>query len=355
MRKVLVVFLSVILMGLMSEEAMGQLNRNQIRKNNKRLMSYRGKKFGFGKEKRYNTIGISLNALNYYGDLAPTPKKISTDLGFTRPAVGLSWSHRFGPRYTLTAAFMYGTLRGADAESADQNDADNGVYRYQRNLSFRNRIKELSVVAMFDLFENQSTYISRVKWTPFAFAGLAVFHHNPQAQVPQFQLDGTTPFPNAGQWVDLQPIGTEGQHADLLDTDVNHGIEPYKRIQLAIPFGIGARFRLNEVMDLSVEMGFRYVFTDYLDDVSQNYVDLGVFGNDELAKALSYRTNEIPNVNLTRSYVGRDGTTYNVIAGYGEESRDNVRGKKNDKDTYTVISLRLTYIMGKTFHRAKFR
>src|SRR5690606_37387239 len=147
MRKVLVVFLSVILMGLMSEEAMGQLNRNQIRKNNKRLMSYRGKKFGFGKEKRYNTIGISLNALNYYGDLAPTPKKISTDLGFTRPAVGLSWSHRFGPRYTLTAAFMYGTLRGADAESADQNDADNGVYRYQRNLSFRNRIKELSVVA----------------------------------------------------------------------------------------------------------------------------------------------------------------------------------------------------------------
>ena len=96
--------------------------------------------------------GISLSALNYYGDLSPRPSRFSTDISFTRPAVALVYSRRFGPRYALTASFMYGTLKGADVESADRGDAANGVYRYQRNLSFRNRIKELSVVASFDLF-----------------------------------------------------------------------------------------------------------------------------------------------------------------------------------------------------------
>lgn len=316
-------------------------------------MTFRGKKQGFGKEKRYDQISLTLNAMNYYGDLAPKPGRISTDLSLTRPAVGLSYSHRFGPRYTLTGSFMYGAIRGSDAESADEGDSENGVFRYQRNLSFRNRIKELSVVASLDLFENQSTYISRVNWTPFAYAGVAVFHHNPQAQVPKTDLNGN-PFSNAGEWVDLRPLGTEGQYATLLDSDVNHGIKEYKNIQFAIPFGIGARFRLNEAFDFSIEFGFRYLFTDYIDDVSQNYVDLGVFGNDELAKALSYRGNEIASTN-TLTYTGRDGNSYTVIRGYGQESEDNWRGNKDDKDIYTVTTLRISYIVGKTFNRAKFR
>lgn len=316
-------------------------------------MTYRGKKQGFGKEKRYDQVSLTLNAMNYYGDLAPKPNRFSTDLSLTRPAVGLSYSHRFGPRYTLTGSFMYGAIKGSDAESADEGDSENGVFRYQRNLSFRNRIKELSVVASFDLFENQSTYISRVNWTPFAYAGVAVFHHNPQAQVPATDLNGNL-FSNAGEWVDLRSLGTEGQHATLLDSDVNHGIKEYKNIQFAIPFGIGARFRLNEAFDFSVEFGFRYLFTDYIDDVSQNYVDLGVFGTDELAKALSYRGNEIASTN-TLTYTGRDGNSYTVIRGYGQESEDNWRGNKDDKDIYTVTTLRISYIVGKTFNRAKFR
>ena len=334
-------------------DSQAQMSRRRIKQNNKRMMTYRGKKQGFGKEKRYNMISITLNAMNYYGDLSPSPNQLSTDISLTRPAGGISFSHRFGPRYTLTGSFMYGGIKGSDAESADREDTENGVYRYQRNLSFRNRIKELSVVASFDLFENQSTYISRVNWTPYAYAGLAVFHHNPQAEVPATDLNGN-PFPNAGEWVDLKPLGTEGQNSTLQDGDVNQGIEEYKNIQFAIPFGVGARFRLNEVFDLSVEFGFRYLFTDYLDDVSKNYVDLGVFGSNELAKALSYRGNETNPTN-TLTYTGRDGNNYNVIPGYGQESRDNWRGNKDNKDIYTVTTLRFSYIIGKTFHRAKFR
>ncbi|MBL0741793.1 DUF6089 family protein [Chryseolinea lacunae] len=351
MRKLIYLATAVFMLSF-AYDASAQMNRRSIKKNNKRISSFRGRKSWFGKEKVYNSIGISVNALNYYGDLAPRPSSFSTDISFTRPALGITFSHRFGPRYTLTAGFMYGTLKGSDAKSADEGDSENGVFRYRRNLSFRNRIKELSVVASFDLFPNSATYISRVKWTPYAFLGAAVFLHNPQAQAPATDPQGN-PLPEAGKWVNLQPLGTEGQYAQLQEGDVNNGIKPYKLVQIAIPFGLGARFRLNEVMDLSGELGFRYTFTDYLDDVSQNYVDLGVFGNNQLAKAMSDRASEISTPNTT--YVGRDGGTYNVVAGYGSEFRDNVRGNKNNRDIYMVTTIRLSYILGKNFHRAKFR
>jgi hypothetical protein len=356
MKKFLLLLLPLFLM-LGSTEVEAQMNRRAIKRNNKKISSYRGRKSHFGKEKAYSMIGFSLNALNYYGDLAPRPTRLSTDISFTRPGLGLIFAHRFGPRYTLTGTFLYGTLRGADAESADKND-ENGASRYKRNLSFRNRIKELTVVASMDLYENMSTYLSRVKWTPYAFAGLAVFHHNPQAKVPDFDVDGN-PLPQAGEWVKLQKLGTEGQHADLRETDVNYGIKPYKLIQFAIPFGVGARFRLNQVMDFSVELGFRYLFTDYIDDVSRNYVDLGVFGDNELAKAMSYRTNELTEfqsfLKEEPSTVEGHNHTYMLLPGYGKEHSENVRVNKSDKDTYMVTSFKLTYIFGKTFHRAKFR
>jgi hypothetical protein len=356
MRKLIYFFAAVIAIAVLSpgNEAYGQMNRRTVKRNNRRISHYKGRKSHFGKEKRYNMVGFSLSALNYYGDLAPRPSRFSTDISFTRPAIGLSFTHRFGPRYSLTGNFMYGTLKGSDHESADKHDATNGMYRYDRNLSFRNRIKEFSVVATFDLWQNMSTYISRVKWTPYAFLGIAGFFHNPQAKAPKYEVDGVTPLKEAGRWVDLQPLGTEGQHSTLQKGDVNYGIHKYHKFQPAIPYGIGVRIRLNQVMDFAAELGFRYTFTDYLDDVSKNYVDLGVFKNNELAKAMSYRTNEV--VTPTNpTYVGRDGKTYLVLDGYGREYKENKRGDKKSKDTYMVTTFKLTYIIGKTFHRAKFR
>jgi hypothetical protein len=362
MRKLLYLIVVGVLC-MLSHDSYAQLNRKAIKKNNRRIGSYRGKKSHFGKDKIYNAIGFSANALNYYGDLAPRPDKVSTDITFTKPALGISFSHRFGPRYTIVGSFMYGTLKGSDAESADETDTESGLARYKRNLSFRNRIKELTIVAQLDLFENMATYISRVKWTPYAFAGITVLHHNPKAEAPATYLDGS-PNPQAGQWVALQPLGTEGQYVNLRETDVNNGIKPYKLIQPAIPFGLGVRFRVNEVIDIAGELGFRYLFTDYIDDVSQNYIDLGLFGNNELAKAMSYRSSELAQYknDQVAEVSTVDGRVYYLLPGYGKElggetpdDKGNVRGNKNDKDVYMVTTIRLTYILGKTFHRAKFR
>jgi len=356
---------SLVFLLICSMSADAQKDWRAIKKHNTKMYTYRGRASRFPKAFTYNALAVSLNTLNYYGDLAPRPGAISTNLSLSKPSVGISFSHRYGPRYALTGSFMYGTIEGSDQKSADRYDTSNGMYRYQRNLSFRNRIKELSIVATFDLFENTMSYLHRVRWTPYVYAGIAVFHHNPQAIAPAFQVDGKTPLKEAGQWIDLRRIGTEGQHAQLNADDANSGIKDYSLIQIAIPFGVGFRYRLNELMDLSCEFGVRYLFTDYIDDVSKNYVDLGVFGTNELAKAMSYRTFELSqfspgstNPNLT-TYTGRDGKQYTVLYGYGSEYNvngvTNKRGNPTDKDIYTVFSVKVSYIVNRNIHKAKER
>lgn len=349
MRKLCLALVVVIL----AFQAEAQINRSAIKKNNKRIGNFRGTSNSFNKTKAYSAIGFSVNALNYYGDLAPRPNRVSTDISFTKPGFGLSFMHRFGPRYTVQGQFMFGTLKGSDAESADPGDLNNGIYRYKRNLSFRNNIKELSVTFVFDLFKNDGNYIARVKWTPYAFVGIAGFMHQPKAQAPATDLTGA-PLAEAGNWVKLRELGTEGQYATLQDGDANKGIKPYGLFQAAIPFGLGARLRLTETIDLWGDIGFRYTFTDYLDDVSRNYVDLGAL-QSPLARAMSYRTGELKLPTSNHTYTGRDGVNYTVEAGYGEENQYNNRGSKADKDLYMVTSIRLTYIIGATYHRAKFR
>ena len=351
MRKTCIACLCLLFILSGAEEGYAQFNRSGIKSSNKRIATYRGNKARFGKARIYNAVGFSLNALNYYGDLSPSPNKISTDISFTRPGFALSYARRMGPRLTIQAQFMFGTISGSDSESADKNDPSNGIFRYKRNLSFRNQIKELTVVAVIDLFENQSTYMSRVKWTPYVYLGLAGFLHNPQAKAPATDLQGK-PLSEAGSWVDLRPLGTEGQNIALNSTDVNFGNTPYSLLQVAVPFGLGARFRVSEVLDLSFDIGFRYTFTDYLDDVSKNYVDISKLS--PLAAAMSYRTNELYNGNPPNPQPsGIPGVS--VEAGYGSEYKTNMRGGQKQNDVYMVTSIKLSYIISPNYHQAKFR
>ena len=73
MRKVYYLILAIVLVAFLSESSIAQMSRKSIKRNNKKISSYRGKKEGFPKENRYNTLGITLNAMNYYGDLSPRP------------------------------------------------------------------------------------------------------------------------------------------------------------------------------------------------------------------------------------------------------------------------------------------
>src|SRR5690606_31404638 len=137
----------------------------------------------------------------------------------TRPSVGINYTHRHFPRISSRVSFNWNRISGDDAKAAGPDEGEN-FGRYRRNLSFRNDIKELSAVAIIDLFENRNYYRRRPDFVPYGFVGIAVFHHNPKA----YYENGSHKLPGGGSlpadldiasgWYELQPLGTEGQFVD---------------------------------------------------------------------------------------------------------------------------------------------
>lgn len=192
----------------------------------------------------YYTVGVSVGALNYSGDLVR-----NKDLWkFTRPGIGIMGSYRFSPFISGRLSFLHGTLTADDGKSSDE-------ILQRRNLSFKSPVTELSAVLTFEFIPTESFYYRRAKFSPYVFGGISLFHYNPKAK-----LDG--------KWYELKPLGTEGQF--LTDPD-NRYPDPYRLVSLAIPMGVGLRFQLTQNLDLYLETGYRKTYTDYLDDASTFY------------------------------------------------------------------------------------
>ncbi len=346
-----------------SENASAQKKKSYLKKKNRQISKYRGGSIHFSKNKRYLSGELNINFNNYFGDLAPKAKWSSTDLSFTRPGVALYGVYRYTPNFSFRTGLSWSRIRGDDFESADATDP-NAVYRYARNLSFRNNLYEASFQGMWDIFGNHGTFLNRVPWTPYVFAGISVFYHEPKGLAPELDRNGN-PLPEAGEWVKLRELGTEAQHSTVSEV---RGKE-YGPIQLSVPAGIGVRVQLNKRLDFAFEIGYKFLFFDYVDDVSGLFVDLGSL-DSELAKVMSDRSLEptavksgdprnfelINTVTREISYVSKyDGNTYNTLAGYGHEFPDNTRGNSSDNDHILVTSFKLTYVITGSFQRAKFR
>ncbi|MBF9255263.1 hypothetical protein I2I11_18340 [Pontibacter sp. 172403-2] len=304
------------------------------------------------KEQRYGSVGVSVGAMNYFGDIVPEPDFTSLRFKSTRPTIGLSYAHRLGPHIAVRGAFNWGRIIGDDAVSASANEGEN-LGRYKRNLSFRNDIKELSAVAVFDLLENRRSYRLRPDFVPYAFLGVAVFHHNPKAYYENGSRPGLDPASDIPTgWYELQPLGTEGQFAG----DAGTYPAPYKRLQIAIPFGLGARYKINTRLDISLEVSWRKTFTDYLDDVSTSYVDKALFlsdyagVNDKASAILSDRSAE----SGFDTVEDPSGTVYDVVPGYGS-SVNTSRGGDSSNDWYITTNLTLSYIVPPRIRSPKFR
>lgn len=295
----------------------------------------------FSRRKHYSSIGGGLCGMNYFGDIVPKDGMGSFDLGFTRPQLSFTYMRKFHPRFAIKGTFSWGRLQGDDYSSADPAD-ESGKFRYARNLHFRNDIKELTGTFIVDLFENRGTFLKRPNIIPYAFLGIGLIHHNPKAR---------TPVDQGNEWVALKPLQTEER--------------TYSLIQPVIPLGLGVRYKFNRNIDISFEIGYRYTFTDYLDDVSGLYKSFDSF-DDPLAARMSNRTGEAVSAfkneqrdasNLQTLYGGTEtvnvgGQNFEVARGVDEGE---VRGNSADNDVYIVYGFHVTYILYKGMRSPKFR
>jgi hypothetical protein len=195
-----------------------------------------------------------------------------------------------GVQYDVTRHFSI--LGDLSLAKVGASDAYNKPDLRARNLSFQTQIVEGNVLGEYTIYD-----LSRHRFSPYAFVGLAVYHFNPYA------------FDTVGHKVFLRPLSTEGEGLPQYPDR-----KPYSLTQMAIPFGGGIKIRITDNMVLAYEVGFRKLFTDYLDDVSTTYVDETVLlaAKGPEAVEMSYRANELKGGNPTYPTDGtlRGGSKY---------------------------------------------
>lgn len=155
----------------------------------------------------------------------------------------------------------YGNVTAFDADIKKKGGDE--VSRFNRNLDFRSVILEGTAMAEFyptTFFEEDPEDVQG-RLRPYGLLGIGVFHFNPQGSLSQ---GGNT------NWYDLRPLHTEGE-------GWVPGSKEYSLTQLNIPMGAGIKYYLSEDINVAVELVYRKIFTDYLDDVHGNYIDPSLF------------------------------------------------------------------------------
>ena len=270
-------------------------------------------------------VGIGIGISNFLGDLGkkePNKRTYFGDLegSLFRPAVSVFYKNHFNHWAGVKIAFTYGVFEGDDRLARSEEFGDDAWFRNYRNLHFKSHVFELSAIVEANLMK----YIPgsmRYRMAPFVFAGIAVLRFNPKAEYN-------------GEWVSLQPLGTEGQGMSQYPDR-----QKYARFQPTIPLGFGFKFNINTYLAMSIEFGHRFTFTDYLDDVSTNYVSEGEFINQyglekgTMAYEISRRSAELD-----------PEESYGSITTPGE-----VRGNPAKNDSYLFSTVSIAYKFANKF------
>ncbi|MCH8902373.1 MAG: hypothetical protein IIA45_00415 [Bacteroidetes bacterium] len=245
-------------------------------------------------------LGVTLGASNYLGDIgsgkgSERPFVLDLQERYTKACLGLYGRYYTNGNLAFRANLIYGQLSG------DDKLVDYWPRRL-RNLSFRTNILELSGQVEYnflssknvryrELSQNFRRTIVIAERSLYAFVGVGVFHFNPTAE-----LDGVR--------YNLQTFGTEGQVDECPPNDATC-TEKYNRVAINIPMGLGIQYLVDKEYRVGFEIGWRKLFTDYIDDISNVYADPNLIaqnnGNGDdgaTAVALAQRCHEVTNENF---------------------------------------------------------
>jgi hypothetical protein len=264
-------------------------------------------------------LGISggvMNALTDLGGKKGIGKNFLKDL---------RWATA-GPSYGVYATMMYKSALGVRLEgtfgevkgfdSILKNVAPTTFGRYERNLSFKSKISELQLaLEVHPLFFKNYAEDDPPRFSPYAVVGVGRYTFDPQAKLN-------------GQWYALHPLSLEGQgFKEYKDR------KPYELTQFNVLGGLGIKYELTSFLNARLEFIHRVLFTDYLDDVSTDYIDPTLFSNYLPANLASV---------AQQLYSRRSELVPNDVPVTGEQ-----RGDPKDNDAFFTIQLKLGITLGR--------
>lgn len=272
---------------------------------------------GLTSEAQFNQdYGVIVGVATHRGDINSTGGFFGGSAA--SPTIGGYYRYKFSSLISARGQLQWARLTGDD-KNADE------VARQVRNLNFRTTLIEIAAIGevhILDIKDFGSTGRYNVFFNVYGFAGVAMTYYNPQGQRP-----------SNDEWVDLRPLQTEG--------------EKYSSWTPAFPIGVGAHFTFNRKWRLGAELGYRFTLTDYLDDVSGNYLTTAEYeSGDPLTYEMAVKVDQdLANQNpdlFPQPYPGAGG---------------GVRGGPDANDSYFFGTVNVGFLIrGKSnFYRAKYQ
>jgi hypothetical protein len=257
---------------------------------------------GFYNKNRNRNLVLSagIGTANYYGDLVKDGIVVSD----IKPNVTVGARYNFYRWLSASTDMTWFMLGGSD-----ESDPNKEI----RNLSFRSNNFEINGTIQFSLFEEDRRFYMRPFANPYIYGGIGFVSYNPTAE-----LDG--------ERYNLRKLNTSGAN--------------YSGFTASIPLGGGVKFRVNPFFNIVLDGGYRFVLSDWIDDVSSGiYPDPTSFGTNEAARLLSDRTWEtLPPGTPTWAEQGKE-----------------FRGDPNDKDGYFIFNVKVEYYFAEIGKSSTFR
>ncbi|TAE97008.1 MAG: hypothetical protein EAZ70_07265 [Runella slithyformis] len=161
-------------------------------------------------------IGGGLGGFNYKGDIAP-----QLQLRNYRPGGHALFRYNVSPAVSFRTGLALGSTTASDKNSSNP-------FQQERNLSFKTNVTEFNLLAEYN-FLNYLNKPRAINWTPYLFAGGAVYHFQPKVKTGAYNLN-----------------------------------------QIAIPFGAGLKWEFKRPWSIEFEFGTRKLFTDNFDDLGDD-------------------------------------------------------------------------------------
>ena len=265
-------------------------------------------------------IGVQLGMSNLVGDIGKTnyilQKPVLSDIGdYGIPFYGgILYRMNFNPYQTVRLNIGYSHIQFIDAVAKEQ-------YRRNRNLWGTNSIWEADLIFEYNFFpvnDEQKSLLS-----PYVFGGIGGMLANSTrvSLVNDFRRD-------AG--------GNAITPTNSTDFENNPTYESGNKLTMAIPFGVGLKYKFNYNWALFGEFMFRPTFSDSIDYSVVDDKDLRVTYNKDILAPGSTKSllQESPYLQVAEERAA-------------EFLKNREIGNINSKDWVNTISVGLTYSFGR--------
>jgi hypothetical protein len=257
-----------------------------------------------------------MNCLTDLGGKEGIGEKFTKDLNYGKNAscYGLYGSMLYRDAIGIRIEACFGKISADDAVLSSVTVNDIARARFNRNLSFKSNITELSLLTeihpLFLFVNRENSENDPPRISPFITGGIGFFSFNPQGKL-------------GNRWVDLQPLRTEGQGLKEYPDRT-----PYKLKQFNFPVGAGIKYELSPLVNVRAELIYRILTTDYLDDCSTTYIDPSY-----------YALNGFTGVKLSNAFSLND-RQINKVAGAGGK-----RGSPTQNDGYFSFNIKIGLVL----------